>query len=118
MLRGSGDDVPSDLAPAPGLSDLEALVAEVVRSGVTVQVRIEGERRDVPAGIDLSAYRIVQEALTNVIKHAGRARTTIAVRYADDAVTVEVDDEGSTADVVGPDVRRNPGMVWSACASG
>ena len=102
VLRGSGDDVTGDLAPAPGLGDLDALVAEVVRSGVTVQVRIEGERPDVPPGVDLSAYRIVQEALTNVIKHAGRARTTIAVRYADDAVTVEVDDEGSTADSSDP----------------
>ena len=102
VLRGSGDDVTGDLAPAPGLGDLDALVAEVVRSGVTVQVRIEGERRDVPPGVDLSAYRIVQEALTNVIKHAGRARTTIAVRYADDAVTVEVDDEGSTAHSADP----------------
>ena len=73
VLRGAGDGAHGDLAPAPGLGDLDALIAEVVRSGVTVQVRIEGERPDVPAGIDLSAYRIVQEALTNVIKHAGRA---------------------------------------------
>jgi signal transduction histidine kinase len=102
VLRGAGGDQPGELAPAPGLGDLDALVAEVVRSGVTVRVRIEGERPDVPAGIDLSAYRIVQEALTNVIKHAGRARTTIAVRYTDDAVTVEVDDEGPSVDASSP----------------
>ena len=70
------------------------LVADVVRSGVTVEVRVEGDRTDVPAGVDLAAYRIVQEALTNVIKHAGRVRATVAVRYSDDAVTVEVDDDG------------------------
>ena len=69
-------------------------MADVVRSGVIVEVRVEGERTDVPAGVDLAAYRIVQEALTNVIKHAGRVRVTVAVRYSDDAVTVEVDDEG------------------------
>jgi signal transduction histidine kinase len=102
VLRGADDDQRNDLAPAPGLADLDALVAEVVRSGVTVRVCIEGERPDVPAGVDLSAYRIVQEALTNVIKHAGRARTTITIRYADDAVTVEVDDEGRNAESSSP----------------
>jgi signal transduction histidine kinase len=94
VLRGSGSEWPGAFAPAPGLGDLDALVAEVVRSGVTVEVHVEGDRRDVPAGVDLSAYRIVQEALTNVIKHAGRARATVAVRYFDDALTVEVDDDG------------------------
>ena len=94
VLRGSDGDEPGTLAPAPGLGDLDALVADVVRSGVTVEVRVEGDRTDVPAGVDLAAYRIVQEALTNVIKHAGRVRVSVAVRYGDDAVTVEVDDEG------------------------
>jgi signal transduction histidine kinase len=60
-----------------------------------VEVRVEGQRGDVPVGVDLAAYRIVQEALTNVIRHVGRARATVAVRYADGAVTVEIDDEGS-----------------------
>ncbi|HEV3401281.1 MAG TPA: ATP-binding protein, partial [Acidimicrobiales bacterium] len=73
---------------------LDALVADVVKSGVTVDVRVEGERREVPRGVDLSAYRIVQEALTNVIKHAGPTRVSVAVRYSDDSVTVEIDDEG------------------------
>ncbi len=94
VLRSSGSDEPGTLTPAPGLGDLDALVADVVRSGVTVEVRVEGDRTDVPAGVDLAAYRIVQEALTNVIKHAGRVRVSVAVRYADDAVTVVVDDEG------------------------
>jgi signal transduction histidine kinase len=94
ILRGSDSEEPGTRAPAPGLEDLDALVAEVVRSGITVEVRVEGDRSDVPAGVDLAAYRIVQEALTNVIKHAGPVRVTVAVRYADDAVTVEVDDEG------------------------
>jgi signal transduction histidine kinase len=94
VLRGSDGDRPDGRAPAPGLGELDALVAEVVKSGVTVEVRVEGDRPDVPAGVDLCAYRIVQEALTNVIKHAGHAKATVVVRYSDDAVTVEVDDEG------------------------
>ncbi len=104
ILRGSDRDGPGTLSPAPGLGDLEALVADVVKSGVTVEVRVEGRRTDVPAGVDLTAYRIVQEALTNVIKHAGRVRATVLVRYSGDSVTVEVDDEGTTV----PDSRAAP----------
>ena len=95
VLRGADGDGPGSLAPAPGLRDLDALVAEVVRSGVDVDVRVEGDRPEVPAGVDLSGYRIVQEALTNVLKHAGGAKATVVVRYANDSVTVEVDDEGA-----------------------
>jgi signal transduction histidine kinase len=94
VLRGAGPEKEDALAPVPGLGGLDALVADVVKSGVTVDVRVEGERRDVPRGVDLSAYRIVQEALTNVMKHAGPTRVSVAVRYSDDSVTVEIDDEG------------------------
>jgi signal transduction histidine kinase len=102
VLREPGGEQPGSLAPAPGLRDLDALVAEVVRSGVTVEVRVDGERPAVPPGVDLSAYRIVQEALTNVIKHAGRARTTVMVHYEDDAVTVQVDDDGTPCSAAVP----------------
>ena len=102
VLRGPDGEHPDGLAPAPGLGELDALVAEVVQSGVAVEVRVEGQRPDVPAGVDLCAYRIVQEALTNVIKHAGRARATVVVRYSDDAVAIEVEDEG-------PGVPGTPG---------
>jgi signal transduction histidine kinase len=91
--NGAQTDGP-DLAPAPGLRDLDALVADVVRSGVAVEVRVEGERHAVPPGVDLSAYRIVQEALTNVIKHAPGARAAVVVRYEPHAVHVEVADDG------------------------
>lgn len=94
LLRGPEEDEPGGLAPAPGLDDLDALVADVVRSGLTVEVRVTGERTQIPAGVDLAAYRIVQEALTNVIKHAGRVKATVAVHYAADALTVNVDDDG------------------------
>jgi signal transduction histidine kinase len=91
------DDRTGELAPAPGLADVHALVAQVVGSGVAVDVRVEGEPDGVPAGVDLAAYRIVQEALTNVLKHAGRARVTVGVRYTPEDVTVEVCDDGSVS---------------------
>ena len=112
ILRGSDSEGSGTRVPAPGLADLDALVADVVRSGVTVEVRVEGDRTEVPAGVDLAAYRIVQEALTNVIKHAGRVRATVAVRYSDDAVTVEVDDEGPAGhDSPRPPAATGHGLV-------
>jgi signal transduction histidine kinase len=91
------DEAGGGLAPVPGLADLDPLVAQVVESGVAVEVRIEGARTGVPAGVDVSAYRIVQEALTNVIKHAGPAKATVVVRYGDGEVAVEVTDDGRGA---------------------
>ncbi|HZA82059.1 MAG TPA: sensor histidine kinase, partial [Actinomycetes bacterium] len=82
------------LAPAPGLAEVEALAAEVARAGVRVEVRIEGTPAKLPAGLDLSAYRIVQEALTNVVRHAGPATARVAVRYGPGQVAVEVVDDG------------------------
>jgi signal transduction histidine kinase len=86
------------LAPAPGLADVEALAAEVARAGVRVEVRIEGTPAELPAGLELSAYRIVQEALTNVVRHAGPATARVAVRHAPDRVAVEVVDDGRGGD--------------------
>ena len=117
VLRGADGDGPGSLAPAPGLRDLDALVAEVVRSGVDVDVRVEGDRPEVPAGVDLSGYRIVQEALTNVLKHAGGAKATVVVRYANDSVTVEVDDEGAGGRARCR-CRQRGGTASSACGSG
>jgi signal transduction histidine kinase len=83
-----------DLAPVPGLADLEGLLAEVAKAGLAVRLRVEGTPSPLPAGVDLSAYRIVQEALTNVVKHAGPARAQVVVGYRDHDVTVEVTDDG------------------------
>jgi signal transduction histidine kinase len=86
------------LAPQPTLRDLEQLVSNVREAGLPVDLRIEGEPAEIPPGIDLSAYRIVQEALTNTLKHAGPASATVTVRYASSAVEVEVCDDGSSAE--------------------
>jgi signal transduction histidine kinase len=91
MLR-SEDDEP--LAPQPGLADLERLVGQVRDAGLPVELNVEGQRRELPVGLELSAYRIVQEALTNALKHAGEARATVAVRYRDDSLELEIVDDG------------------------
>jgi signal transduction histidine kinase len=93
VLRQEGEPQAS-LAPVPGLADLDALLAEVAKAGLGVRLRVEGTPSPLPAGVDLSAYRIVQEALTNVVKHAGPARAQVVVGYGDRDVTVEVTDDG------------------------
>lgn len=86
----------ADLAPAPGLADLAPLVDEVGQAGVGVELRVDGAVRALPAGQDLSAYRIAQEALTNVVRHAGpSAHATLTVRYAPEAVEIECVDDGA-----------------------
>ena len=92
VLRQS--DEKAALAPQPGLATLERLVAQVREAGLPVEMRVEGEEIALPAGIDLSAYRIVQEALTNALKHAGPARAWVVVRYGADEVEVEVANDG------------------------
>jgi signal transduction histidine kinase len=80
--------------PAPGLGDLSRLVAEVESAGVPVSVRYEGARTELPPGVDLTAYRIVQEGLTNAIKHAGQARAIVTIGYEPGVVRLEVVDDG------------------------
>jgi signal transduction histidine kinase len=87
-------DAGEGLSPQPGLGDLDQLVSNVRSAGLHVDLRVEGERSPLSPGVDLSAYRIVQEALTNVLKHAESATVEVTVRYANDAVQVEVCDDG------------------------
>ncbi len=75
----SGEAAP--LAPAPGLADLDRLVARIARAGVRVDLQVRGRRRELPPGIDLAAFRIVQEALTNVVKHADTPSCRVIVSY-------------------------------------
>ena len=83
-----------ELAPQPGLGALEELAAQVRRAGLDVQLNVEGERPPLPAALDLSAYRIVQEALTNTLKHASATRAWVDVRFGDSEVDVSVRDDG------------------------
>ena len=96
VLR-DGEDASLDLAPAPTLAQVDALAA--ADPGLPIAVRVEGEPVLLPAAVDLSAFRIVQESLTNVRKHAGPAKAEVVVRYLGDAVEVEVLDNGRGATV-------------------
>jgi len=93
MLREEDEDLA--LAPLPSLDHLDSLVAHVRQAGLPVELRFEGTRRPVPSGVDISAYRIVQEALTNAMRHAGPARARVVVRYGERQIELEVADDGS-----------------------
>ncbi|HEY9369004.1 sensor histidine kinase [Streptomyces sp.] len=86
-----------DLAPAPGLADLDRLAAATTAAGVRVDVRWQGERRSLPADLDLSAFRIVQESVTNVVRHSGAAACEVLVDFGDGDVRVTVTDRGAAA---------------------
>jgi signal transduction histidine kinase len=90
----TGEEQPAALAPQPGLAHLERLIAQVEEAGLPVTLRVEGERPDLPPGVDLSAYRIVQEGLTNALKHAKGAHAEVVVRYVDGKVSLEIADDG------------------------
>jgi signal transduction histidine kinase len=98
-------------APQPSLAHLDALVEQVRRSGVPVTVEVRGEPRPVPPGVDLSAYRIVQEALTNVLKHAADARATVVLEYAGDELAVTVVDDGMPGPLDGTDPGGGHGLI-------
>ncbi len=89
-----GGDAASDEASAPGLARLDSLVETARAGGLSVELSVEGEPRRLPAPLDVAAYRVVQEALTNVRKHSGARRVEVIVRYRDEAVHVEVIDDG------------------------
>ncbi len=94
--RETEDDAARDPhAPLPSLAHLDRLVAQVGESGVPVELHFVGDVRSVPPGVDLSAYRIVQEALTNVLKHAGPATAQVTLTYDTDALGVRVFDDGT-----------------------
>jgi signal transduction histidine kinase len=94
-MRREDDEV--ELAPQPGLDGLDALMDEVRRAGLPVQLRVDGEPVALSRALDLSAYRVVQEGLTNALKHAGASRADVVVRYGADELDVEVRDDGNGA---------------------
>jgi signal transduction histidine kinase len=83
-----------ELTPQPSLKQLEMLVNHMYEAGLPVEIRIEGDLQPLPPGVDLSAYRIVQEALTNTLKHAGPARASVTIRYVTNAIELEIRDDG------------------------
>jgi signal transduction histidine kinase len=116
--RGGGGTVP--LSPAPGLADLDRLVARTASAGVTVDVTRCGTVRELPASIDLSAYRIVQEALTNVVKHARTSACQVLIGYGRDELVLEVTDNGAglPAMALAGDVAPHHGLQDAIGGSG
>jgi signal transduction histidine kinase len=103
------DGEPGEMLAAPGLEDIPDLAR---RAGLHVDVAVRGTPRRLPTGMDLAAFRIVQEALTNVVKHSGTDRGRVEVTYSADAVAVEVTDEGAGVAPGSPgDVGRGHGLT-------
>jgi signal transduction histidine kinase len=110
LLEAAPADGPA-LAPQPGLADLDELLERVRATGVPVEALTKGVPRELPPGVDLSAYRIVQEALTNTLKHGGPgAHARVVIDYGDDDVAVEVDDDGRNGSTPGGTGRGLIGM--------
>jgi signal transduction histidine kinase len=101
LLTTNGDEpdqpATADLAPAPGLGQVAALAARIRDTGVPVHLTVTGTPMPLPAGVDLAAYRVVQEALTNTVKHAAGAQVKITIGYDPGALRVEVADTGGTS---------------------
>jgi signal transduction histidine kinase len=121
VLRGSGEAPEgAPLAPTPGLSRLADLAAPLRDAGLTVELIGAGPGDALPAFVEASAYRIVQEALTNVLRHAGTASVTVTLRRDDDTLSVEVLDDGAGSATTGParDGHGISGMRERALALG
>jgi signal transduction histidine kinase len=101
-MRRDGEE--AELGPQPGLGDLDTLLHSVRRAGLPVELHVEGEQAMLPPAIELSAYRIIQEGLTNALKHAGAGRADVLLRYGADDLQIEVFDDGR-----GPPGGGNPG---------
>lgn len=96
VLRGPDGDSPSTSgrSPQPGLADLPDLIEQLAAAGLSVEVRVDGDPRELPLGIDLTAYRVVQEALTNTLKHAAATRADVTLNYSPHELVVDVIDNG------------------------
>jgi signal transduction histidine kinase len=111
VLR-QADDTDS-VQPAPGLAQLDALVEGARRAGLPITLAVAGEPFPLPAAVDLAAYRIVQESLTNVIRHAGPADAAVSLRYHRDEIAIDVTDTGH-----GPTAGSAPGAVGGTAGHG
>jgi signal transduction histidine kinase len=93
LLRG-GEEAP-EREPQPSLADVERLVEQTRQGGLVVDLSVVGSARPLPAGVEVSAFRIVQEALTNVRRHAAASRVEVRVRYGSEALEVSIEDDGT-----------------------
>ena len=111
---GAGALDTAPLQPQPGLGHLRSLVDRVAAAGLPVELTVTGQPRTLPPGLDLTAYRVVQEALTNAMKHAGRAAAVVTLEYREDVVVVDVSDNGGRDHRPGraaSSVRTSPARV-------
>jgi signal transduction histidine kinase len=110
LLRSDGD--PPDLAPQPGLSQLDRLLEQLRRAGLDVELTVEGQPRQLPPGVDLSAFRIIQEALTNVVKHAADARARVTLVFKPDRLELTIiDTETQSHSVLVPAAVDGHGVI-------
>ncbi|HTV12414.1 MAG TPA: sensor histidine kinase [Acidimicrobiales bacterium] len=107
VLRTSGEAAP--LSPVPTLAELDRLVENMRAAGLEVRVEEEGPRHGLPVDVDLAAYRVVQEALTNTARHSGAARALVKVRYGTGSLVVEVTDDGPNGTANDPANAAGPG---------
>jgi signal transduction histidine kinase len=101
----------AELAPAPGLADIDHLIEQVAQAGVRVETSTEGTIRALPPGVDLSAYRIIQEALTNVVRHAGPSNAQLRLRYTLAELEIELTDDGGSPAPAADDTGGGHGLV-------
>jgi signal transduction histidine kinase len=97
-----GTQASQELSPQPGLGQLQTLIGRVTAAGLPIELHADDVPHGLPSGLDLTAFRVIQEALTNVIKHAGKTRTSVSVNYRDGDLLVEVADEGQPARTARP----------------
>ena len=100
-----------DISPQPSLKQLDILFNQMRLTGLSISIKIEGEERPLPPGVDLSAYRIVQEALTNTLKHAGPVNANVTIRYSSDAVELEIKDNGNTLVFAANPENKGRGLI-------
>ena len=105
------DEASEQLRPLPGLGQLTTLAQRMTAAGLDVELRVLGAPWTLPPGRDLAAYRVIQEALTNVLKHAGTAQTLVTLNYRHDGLTLEVTDDGPADPPLSPRERGNPGAL-------
>jgi signal transduction histidine kinase len=117
VLRGPADvDGRANTSPSPSISQLDDVLGQVRQAGIAVNLRVEGSPSKLPPGVDLAAYRIVQEALTNTVRHSGAGEAAVTVSYEPGYVTVSVTDSGNGGNEV--TVHNSPKRTQAARASG